>query len=534
VNVAPVQPDIDRLVGVELGGFRVKRLLAAGGMGLVYEAVHEAIGRRAAVKVLRPEVARDAEWTRRFLSEARTLGALKHRNLIEILNFGKTPDGREFLMMEFLDGESLEALIHREAPLPPALALHLVDQVLNGLSEAHKKGVVHRDLKPSNVHVLREHNGERLVKVLDFGLARQDPISLLDGRATPRTVAAGASLVAGTPEYIAPEQALGKAVDASADLYSLGVMLFEMLTGRLPFPNEGNLTALLLRHVNDPPPRPADLIDGLPDELEALVVSLLAKHPAERPPSADEARSTVQRILKRLARDATGVGLRALPLPAEPIVPARSGFEPTVRSIRTAAPRRSRAGVVAALVGVAALGLGVVRWVMAADPTPPTTSAPAPLLEPVVVHAPSPPEAPPAVTPPLVPAEAAPPSVATPSPLPVATPAPNAKPPGAPKPGAVRRPAERSPARAAPSPGATSAPDGPVERCDPEFKEFLTRKLSTLNNDPRVNADEVVAERWERDAAQVLAVIKKAATRAECAAAEDQFRRLRREFGFAP
>jgi hypothetical protein len=98
----------------------------------------------------------------------------------------------------------------------------------------------------------------------------------------------------------------------------------------------------------------------------------------------------------------------------------------------------------------------------------------------------------------------------------------------------VRRPAERSPARAAPSPGATSAPDGPVERCDPEFKEFLTRKLSTLNNDPRVNADEVVAERWERDAAQVLAAIKKAATRAECAAAEDQFRRLRRDFGFAP
>lgn len=222
----------DPLIGVELGGFRVVRRLAEGGMGLVYEALHDAIGRRAAVKVLKPEVAQDSEWTRRFLSEARALGALKHRNLVEILNFGKTPDGREFLMMEFLDGEPLDVALHERGAMPLPVALAIADQIANGLSEAHKKGVVHRDLKPSNVHLLREHNGDTLVKVLDFGLARQDPIALANDTSVRVDQS---SLLAGTPEYIAPEQAQGKPVDAAADLYSLGVLLFEMVAGERPF-----------------------------------------------------------------------------------------------------------------------------------------------------------------------------------------------------------------------------------------------------------------------------------------------------------
>ncbi len=296
----------DPLIGLELGGYTVVRLLAAGGMGLVYEALHPQIGRRAAVKVLKPEVAADAEWTKRFLSEARALGSLKHRNLIEVLNFGKTPDGREYLMMEFLDGEPLDAYITRMGSLAPAVALGIADQILNGLAEAHKKGVVHRDLKPSNVYLLREHNGELLVKVLDFGLARQEPVALLDGAITLPKRNDGASLLAGTPEYIAPEQAQGRTVDGAADMYSLGVMLFEMFTGSLPFEAE-SVTDLLRKHLSERPPRLSTVMNNAPEGVEEFLETLLEKEPGQRPSSADAARVTVQRLLKRLSQDSTAV-----------------------------------------------------------------------------------------------------------------------------------------------------------------------------------------------------------------------------------
>lgn len=296
----------DPLIGLELGGYTVVRLLAAGGMGLVYEALHPQIGRRAAVKVLKPEVAADAEWTKRFLSEARALAALKHRNLIEVLNFGKTPDGREYLMMEFLDGEPLDAYIARMGSLAPAVALGIADQILNGLAEAHKKGVVHRDLKPSNVYLLREHNGELLVKVLDFGLARQEPVALLDGAITLPKRNDGASLLAGTPEYIAPEQAQGRTVDGAADMYSLGVMLFEMLTGSLPFEAE-SVTDLLRKHLAERPPRLSTVMNNAPEGVEEFLETLLEKEPGQRPSSADAARVTVQRLLKRMSQDSTAV-----------------------------------------------------------------------------------------------------------------------------------------------------------------------------------------------------------------------------------
>ncbi|MGV3620192.1 MAG: serine/threonine-protein kinase [Archangium sp.] len=308
----------DPLIGIELGGYTVVRLLAAGGMGLVYEALHQQIGRRAAVKVLKPEVAADAEWTKRFLSEARALGSLKHRNLIEVLNFGKTPDGREYLMMEFLDGEPLDAYIQRMGALAPAAALGIADQILNGLAEAHKKGVVHRDLKPSNVYLQREHNGELLVKVLDFGLARQEPVALLDGAITLPKRNDGASLLAGTPEYIAPEQAQGRTVDGAADMYSLGVMLFEMMTGSLPFEAE-SVTDLLRKHLSERPPRLSTVMNNPPEGVEEFIESLLAKEPSQRPSSADAARVSVQRLLKRLSQDSTNVrSLASLEAEADP------------------------------------------------------------------------------------------------------------------------------------------------------------------------------------------------------------------------
>ncbi|MCU0700319.1 MAG: serine/threonine protein kinase [Myxococcaceae bacterium] len=385
----------DPLIGVELGGFRVRRLLAQGGMGLVYEAVHEAIGRRAAVKVLKPEIARDRDWTRRFLSEARVLGALKHRNLIEILNFGKTPDGREFLMMEFLDGRPLDHVMSQGEPMAPSVALGLVDQILNGLSEAHKKGVVHRDLKPSNIHLLREHNGETLVKVLDFGLARHDPVSLLDNQLDQQQ-SKGASIVAGTPEYIAPEQAQGHAVSAAADLYSLGVIMFELLSGRLPFDDTG-INRLLRQHIEQPPPRLGTLVEDLPDGVEDLVDSLLRKRPSERPGSADEVRISVQRILKRIARETTAIRPRPNPVPD----PTTITLE--VATSRDLEPARSRRVPAIAMLAVGAVFVVIVSsfWAGRAltepnDGVRATSTEPGPASPPlgqVIPPAPPPPSA---------------------------------------------------------------------------------------------------------------------------------------------
>ncbi len=390
--------EVDPLVGLELGGYRVTRLLAAGGMGLVYEAMHETIGRRAAVKVLKPEVAADAEWTRRFLSEARALGSLKHRNLIEIINFGKTPDGREYLMMEFLEGEPLDAYMRRLGALPPAVALGIADQVLNGLAEAHKKNVVHRDLKPSNVYLLREHNGELLVKVLDFGLARQEPVALVDVAVNLPRRDDGASLLAGTPEYIAPEQAQGLKVDATADLYALGVMLFEMLSGQLPF-EAPSVTELLQKHLSERPPKLTSVLAGASEELETFVDALLEKEPDQRPSSADAARVTVQRLLKQLAQDSTAVR----PMPRDPAAVAK--YAPTSKIARpTPQPstdkalaaafpeERRRGGWIAALaVLVLLLSLGVWWTTRGPESTPvvvPVEPTPSAVVEPVAVVAP--------------------------------------------------------------------------------------------------------------------------------------------------
>lgn len=412
-----VVEDVDPLIGLNLGGFVVKKLLAAGGMGLVYEALHEQIGRRAAVKVLKPEVAADQEWTRRFLTEAQALASLKNKNLIEVLNFGKTPDGREFLMMEFLEGEALDHYIQRMGALAPAVALGIAEQILNALSEAHKKGVVHRDLKPSNVFLLREHSGELLVKVIDFGLARQEPVKLLDAALSLPKAPDGASLLAGTPEYIAPEQAQGLKVDHAADLYSLGIMLYEMLTGSLPFEAE-SVTSLLQKHLSERPPHLSSQVNNLPEGIEELVEQLLEKEPEKRPGSADAARVMVQRLLKRLAMDSTAVRMDPKHLPTAKIdrTQAPKVAPPTDVIVRAPKPEsttdlelakampKGGSGKWVAGGAVAVLLLALSWWLsrpteVPAPVEPPTVVTPAPEVkppepEPVVVAPPQPPQPP--------------------------------------------------------------------------------------------------------------------------------------------
>lgn len=401
MGTAPSLPSVDTLPGRTLGGYVVRQRMSEGGMGMVYLAEHQAIGRRAAVKFLRPEVANSAEWTTRFLTEARALAALKHRNLVEVFEFGATADGFQYLMMEFIEGTTLEQYLAEQTakgnvPLAPALALKFAEQILNGLGEAHKKGIVHRDLKPANIMKVREHSGDVLLKIVDFGLARQDPVALLSDSG-PRD--SQASLLAGTPEYIAPEQARGLRGDGRADLYALGVMLYEMLSGQLPFTSTSVVELMKLHAFSIPPPL-SSVVAGLPDGVSEFVHQLLAKDPEGRPANADVARQAVHRLLKGLERDATSIK----PIPSrfdqtskiERVVAASATTEDL---IARAVPSNRRPKQVVAAVALALVLLLWFLWPSSEAPSEPVTAVdptvmPAPELPPVAPE-PAQPVAPP-------------------------------------------------------------------------------------------------------------------------------------------
>ncbi|MFT3837780.1 MAG: serine/threonine-protein kinase [Myxococcaceae bacterium] len=316
----PTLPDMG-LVGSDINGYRVDKLLDQGGMSWVYEAVHPEIGRRAAVKVLKAEGHNDAESRNRFLLEAKAVAALTNKHVVEIWNYGILPDGRQYLMMPLLEGEALDRYLSRMQTLPPAQALQIIEQALNALSEAHKKNIVHRDVKPGNIFLVREHTGELLVKVMDFGLAAARPVAMPEGDGPAK-----ASWVAGTPCYVAPEQAKGLVASPAADLYALGVTLYELLAGEPPFPDSPSqpVAELLRKHLSEPPPPISTKVSNLPEGVEELINSLLEKDPARRPASADLARSQVQRLLKRMASDATAVKGMTLPTGAPAHVPRQA------------------------------------------------------------------------------------------------------------------------------------------------------------------------------------------------------------------
>jgi serine/threonine-protein kinase len=211
-----------------VGEYTVRRRIGAGGMGIVYECVHPIIGKRAAVKVLKPELAENPDLMDRLLSEARAVASIQHRSVIDIFGFGRLQDGRHYMVMEYLDGEPLDFLLHRVGRLPLAEAMDIFDAILSGLGAAHAVGVIHRDLKPSNVILVPQPDGSREVKVLDFGLAKQ----ARPNEVTPQTVA---GRVLGTPEYMAPEQARGLAIGPRTDLYAAGVLAYELVLGQVPF-----------------------------------------------------------------------------------------------------------------------------------------------------------------------------------------------------------------------------------------------------------------------------------------------------------
>jgi serine/threonine-protein kinase len=265
------------MIGELFGNYRAISLLGEGGMGAVYLAEHPGIGRRVAVKVLHKNYIRDENLLTRFLNEARAANAIRHPNIIEILDSGTIADGTPFLVMELLEGESLGTRIRRVGPLPLQTAVEFCYQTASALGAAHKKGIVHRDLKPDNLYIVPDpHDAEReRIKVLDFGIAKLQ-LSANDSVKT-RT-----GTLMGTPIYMSPEQCRGtRTVDHRSDIYSLGIIFFEMLCGQPPFVSEG-FGELVNMHLNVAAPAPSSQNPSVPPALDGIVLKMLAKNPDER------------------------------------------------------------------------------------------------------------------------------------------------------------------------------------------------------------------------------------------------------------
>ena len=266
--------------GTEIGGYVVECKLGEGGTSVVYGAVQPRIGKRVAIKVL-SRTYDDPAGVERFEQEAKLVNAIRHQNIVDIFQFGELPDGRSFFVMEWLEGETVGARVKR-GPIPVAETIDIVEAVCDALQAAHETNVVHRDLKGDNVFLVRDRKGQA-VKLLDFGLAK---LTHDDGSAATHNT--GVGILVGTLSYMSPEQARAKELDARSDIYSLGCLVYLMLTGRLPFRADNPLDLLNL-HLTAPPPSAAKVAE-VPVALSEIVQQMMAKAPDQRPSIAGSAR----------------------------------------------------------------------------------------------------------------------------------------------------------------------------------------------------------------------------------------------------
>lgn len=331
----------DPLIGRTVGGaYLLQDLVGVGGMGRVYRAEQNMLGRTVAVKVIHPHLLGDDQTVARFYNEARAASRLNHPDSVSIIDFGRTEDGILYLVMEYLAGKDLAHVLAEEGPLPFARICRVLRHALSALGEAHALGVVHRDLKPENIICRKVRRGAEQIKVVDFGLAH-----IVGPGGTSITTP---GLVCGTPDYMSPEQGKGETVDGRGDLYSVGVVLFEMLTDRLPYEDD-TPTKVVFKHIHDPVPDPREVAPhrAIPDELAALCLKSLAKKAADRFQSADEMYEAVRKIEERLeaakSANATTCPSCGAPNPAEQRFCGTCGARLTDRftippSFRTGAP----------------------------------------------------------------------------------------------------------------------------------------------------------------------------------------------------
>ena len=275
------------LINQTIGNYRVASLLGEGGMGVVYLAQHPVIGRKVAIKLLHAVLARDPDIVARFFNEARAIHMIAHENIVEILDFGQTNDGQPYFIMEYLTGESLSEAVARGAMAPEQVEAIGV-QMCRALQAAHTKGIVHRDLKPHNVQLTVKQDGALLVKILDFGVAKI--LASPDGSQSVKTRTGS---LMGTPLYMSPEQCKGAGVlDHRTDIYSLGVMLYEMLAGRPPFVAEG-VGELFAKHMLEEPPPITEFAPNVPPAMAAAIMKSLAKDPDARFASMEDFRKAL-------------------------------------------------------------------------------------------------------------------------------------------------------------------------------------------------------------------------------------------------
>ena len=288
----------DPLIGATLGGrYLIESFLSSGGMGVVYRAKHSVLDKPLAIKLLRE--AQDPMMQQRFLLEAKSACHIGHENIVDITDFGVLDDGRPYLVMEFLQGQSLESVIAKGA-LPPLRSCRIAEQIARGLHAVHEKGIVHRDLKPGNIFIL-ERGRKDFVKILDFGIAKVmagTRESLSGGANLPNLRATATGTVLGTPEYLSPEQGAGEAFDARVDQYALGCIMYEMLTGQVPFRGTGPMSTLM-KHLTEKPVPPrkrrADL--NIPESLEKIVLKAMAQQKENRYANMDELANVLQELI---------------------------------------------------------------------------------------------------------------------------------------------------------------------------------------------------------------------------------------------
>jgi serine/threonine-protein kinase len=458
---SPLAPASDPVLGTEVLRYRVARLLGEGGMGKVYLGVQPQIGSRVAIKILSPQCAQSPDLLERFFAEGRAVNLIRHEHIISVLDMAQLPDGRPLIVMEFVDGVTLSAVV-RGGRAPLGGVVRVLGEVLSALDAAHAIGIVHRDVKPDNI--LITPNGH--AKVLDFGIAKLAPE--LSHALSPRT-RTGAML--GTPSYMAPEQISGgKAVDARTDVYAAGVMLFEAVTGRLPFVGE-TLFDLMRAHVDEAPPSPRALRPQLPEAMEHVILTALAKDPAERFQSAaamanaldaasaalppDEWRELAARRPASRASRPTNEPTPQQPQPLQSPTPVPTPIalsmaqSPAASSALTAArtaapaPRRKVRGAVIAIASVATVaGAAAVGYALLGTGSTTTTTQTQTQSAVIALAAPAD-------------AASAPTPSPTPSPSPSPSPSPTASPSPSPTPSPTASPSPSPSPTASPSPSPT-------------------------------------------------------------------------------
>jgi serine/threonine-protein kinase len=314
----------DPLIGRKVGSYVVERKLGEGGMGAVYELVHPGIGKRLALKLLHAEYASKPQIVKRFFDEARAVNVIQHPNIVDIIDFAKLPDGSSYLTMEFLPGQSLGDAIRETGAMTSDEATAITLQICSALQAAHTEGITHRDLKPENIHLVPRPDNPRYVKVLDFGIAKLGG-DLSAGGATR------SGIVMGTPMYMSPEQAMGRTreIDHRTDIYALGVILYQMLVGRVPFEAE-SFGDLMLMHLQAPVPEMSQVRPDIPAPWNDVVQRALAKTREQRFQTMDEMAAAVR---------AAAAGNRVVGEATVSMGPGAIGTPPPISAVITQPPQ---------------------------------------------------------------------------------------------------------------------------------------------------------------------------------------------------